>query len=204
MENIINKPFIESLHTILIYVPFSLSFKVKKARLWCITLSHFGLKTKKPGLFQWSYPDLITQMTTKRYVALPHLSKISDVQDVWDSVCCFYLKSYGIWGVNLWPTQIRYSPVYSEHTGKAAGPCWLSEPNLVHGRLQTQTPVQARLPPAGPPFPWRCSQIYPNLDPSPSLSLLHRGAPLCRAELGPYLSPSQCPERTTVNQKPLL
>lgn len=99
---------------------------------------------------------------------------------------------------------VGHSLVYSERTGTTAGPCWPSEPDLVHGRLQTQTPAQAPRRPVGPPFPWRYNQILSNPGPSRSLSLLHRAALLCRAGQGPYLSQSQCPERTTATQKPLL
>lgn len=101
-------------------------------------------------------------------------------------------------------TLIVQSPVCSERTGTAAGPCWPSVSSLLRGRRQTRTRAPALLPPAGPPPPWRCSQIYSNPSPNPSPSLLHRGALLCRAGLDPYLSPSRCPERTTANQKPLL
>lgn len=107
-----------------------------------------------------------------------------------------------IWNL-VWSKLILHSPVCSERTGKAAGPCSPSELNPGHGRLQTRTLAPARPPPAGLPFPWRCSQIYPNRDPNPSQNRPHQGAPLCRAELDLYLSPSQCLVRTTVSQKPL-
>lgn len=99
---------------------------------------------------------------------------------------------------------MSYSLACSGHTGKAADLCWPSEPSPVNDQLQTRTLAPALLRPVDPPCPWRYSQIYSNLDRNPSPSLLRRGALLCRAVLGQYLSPSQCPERTTVNPKPCL
>lgn len=104
----------------------------------------------------------------------------------------------------LYSAAFIHSPVCIVHTGTAAGPCWPSEPDLVPGQLQTETPAPGPLPPFGPPLPWRCNQIYPSPDLSQSPSLLHREAPLCLAGPDLYLIPSQCPERTTATQKPLL
>lgn len=52
-----DKPFIQSLNTILIYLPFSLPFKVKEARFRYIALSHFSLEQKKDQIVKWSNPD---------------------------------------------------------------------------------------------------------------------------------------------------
>lgn len=98
---------------------------------------------------------------------------------------------------------LTHTPVCSGRTGRAAGPCWLSVSDPSRGRLQTQTPAPALLPPAGPPPPLRCSQIYSSPGPNQSPSPLHQEAPPYRAGLDPYRSPSQCRERTT-NQRPLL
>lgn len=106
-----------------------------------------------------------------------------------------------------WPQQWRgtgHSPVCTGRTGRAAGPCWPSEPGRRHVRLHTRTPAPARRPPAGPPSPSPRSQTSPSPDPSQSPSRLRRGVLLCRAEQGPSQSPSQCPERTTATGKPLL
>lgn len=55
--NIVDKPFIQSLNTILIYLPFSLPFKVKEARFRYIALSHFSLEQKKDQIVRWSNTD---------------------------------------------------------------------------------------------------------------------------------------------------
>lgn len=79
-----DKPFIQSLNMILIYLPFSLPFKVKEARFRYIAFSHFSLEQKKDQIVRWSNPNTTDD---DEYLSDPTSSiKIADVRNDGKSV----------------------------------------------------------------------------------------------------------------------
>ena len=100
----INKSFLfffssETWHPVWGYIPFSLSFKVKEARLWYIALSHFGLKRKVRIIHLF---HVIHTLCTV-WACLICCQKSVITHGVGDSGRRYHLKPYGdiIWRLTL-------------------------------------------------------------------------------------------------------